>query len=284
MFKDCSLLLPQFDNGVDRDSHSCEDRTTKKVRDSHSCEDRTTKKVRFKDGIDETSADMGSDSGNNGDFALLDDDVQTSIVNGVPVINFSNQVKEILFKEMELAVVIKLLGQSIGYNILHNRSLDYFWTISHRSALDQRFQLDATYPTVVLAWIRLPGLLGFLFRQKIVKAIGGLIGKVVKLDLQTDNRSRGRFTRLFMFLNLEKPLVSKVLVDGAVQRVEYKALPTVCFECGKYGHVKDFCPTVVEDRVSKHPIETVNFESISATNGNVEETRPDFGPWMLVER
>lgn len=76
------------------------------------------------------------------------------------------------------------------------------------------------YPSVVLAWIPLPGLPSFLFRQKIVEAIGGLIGKVVKLDLQTDNRTRCRFAHLSVFLNLDKPLVSKVLVNGEVQRVE----------------------------------------------------------------
>ncbi|KAK5824904.1 hypothetical protein PVK06_019691 [Gossypium arboreum] len=38
------------------------------------------------------------------------------------------------------------------------------------------------YPSVVLAWIRLLRLLGFLFYQQIVEAIREHIGKVVKLD------------------------------------------------------------------------------------------------------
>lgn len=53
-----------------------------------------------------------------------------------------------------------------------------------------------------------------------------------------------------------KPLVSQVLVDGAVQQVEYEALPTVCFGCGKYGHVKDLCPKVVLDLNSGGLLET----------------------------
>ncbi|MBA0627050.1 hypothetical protein Godav_004603, partial [Gossypium davidsonii] len=294
--------------------------------DSHSVEDRTTKKVRFKGGTDEASVDMvvdpdlisatswkdklldgdpnhsmmdrnvssfGRDSASDGDFDLLAGDVQTSIVNGVPAISFSDRVKEILFKEMELTVVIKLLGQSIGYNTLHNRITSMWKPISqsHLMVIENGYYLVRflnradydrilsqgpwiifgqyltvqpwtkdfspmqPYPSVVLAWIQLLGLLGFLFRRQIVEAIRGLIGKVVKLDFQTDNRIRGRFARLAVFLNLEKPLISQVLVDGAIQRVEYGAFLTVCFGCSKYGHVKDLCPMVVVDRTLESPSE-----------------------------
>lgn len=80
-----------------------------------------------------------------------------------------------------------------------------------------------------------------------MKVIRGLIGKLVKLDFQTDNKTRGRFARLAVFINLEKPLVSQVMVDDVIQRVEYEALPTVCFSYGKYGHTKQLCPSMVVD-------------------------------------
>ncbi|PPS08958.1 hypothetical protein GOBAR_AA11682 [Gossypium barbadense] len=95
---------------------------------------------------------------------------------------------------------------------------------------------------MVLAWIRLPNLPGHLYKRKIIEAIESLIGKVVKLDVQTDNQTRGRFARLAVYINLIEPLISQVLVDGVVQQVEYESFPTVCFSCGKYGHVKDLCP------------------------------------------
>ncbi|KAH1106019.1 hypothetical protein J1N35_009787 [Gossypium stocksii] len=95
-----------------------------------------------------------------------------------------------------------------------------------------------------MAWIRLPGLPGYLYKRQIIEAISRLIGKEVKLDLQTDNRTWGWLARLAVFINLDNPLTSKVLVDGVIQRVEYEALPTVCFNCGKYGHVKELCPSV----------------------------------------
>lgn len=72
-----------------------------------------------------------------------------------------------------------------------------------------------------------------------------MIKKVAKLDFQTDSRTRGRFARMTVFINLDKPLVSQAMINGEVQRVEYEALPTICFSCGKYGHVKELCPSVV---------------------------------------
>ncbi|PPS06388.1 hypothetical protein GOBAR_AA14260 [Gossypium barbadense] len=257
MSKERSLAQPSSANGD--------------VGDPRSIEDRTTKKVRFKDGLEDDSVDMivdsvisptpswkdkllggesasfelerdvsavGVDDGCNGDFDLLTDDVQISIVNGIPAIHF----------------------------------------------FDRDFNPLQPYPTVVLAWIRLPGLPGYMFRRQIVEAVGGLIGKVVKLNLQTDKRTMGRFARFAVFINLAKPLVSQVLVDGAVQRVEYEALPTVCFGCGRYGHVRDLCQTVALDNNYDKLPETTKEVLETDGGGVVEEARPEFGPWMLVER
>lgn len=43
------------------------------------------------------------------------------MVNRIQTIEFLDRIKQILFKEMETNVVLKLLGQSIGYVALHNR-------------------------------------------------------------------------------------------------------------------------------------------------------------------
>ncbi|MBA0612867.1 hypothetical protein Godav_013416 [Gossypium davidsonii] len=83
------------------------------------------------------------------------------------------------------------------------------------------------------------------------------IGKVVKLDFNTDAGVRGRFTRMTVCMNLEKPLVSQVLVTRVIQQVKYEYLPTVCFSCGHYSHIKEFCPT---------------------------DANGAYGSWMLVER
>ncbi|KAH1096693.1 hypothetical protein J1N35_013614 [Gossypium stocksii] len=114
----------------------------------------------------------------------------------------------------------------------------------------KHFSPTKPYPSMVLAWIRLPNLPGHLYKKKIIEAIRSLIRKVVKLDVQTDNQTRGRFAHLAVYINLDQPLIPQVFVDGTLQRVEYEALPTVCFTC----------------------------ESRS------KEIEPTYGPWMLVEK
>ncbi|MBA0752987.1 hypothetical protein Gogos_019972, partial [Gossypium gossypioides] len=88
---------------------------------------------------------------------------------------------------------------------------------------------------------RTPGLSRFMFKRSILKAVGGLVGKVAKLDFNTDSKTGGGFARMIVFVDLDRPLVSQVLVNGELQWVEYEALPTICFSYEKYGHTKEMC-------------------------------------------
>ncbi|MBA0575115.1 hypothetical protein Golob_027861 [Gossypium lobatum] len=69
-----------------------------------------------------------------------------------------------------------------------------------------------------------------------------MVGKVVKLDMNTDSKTGGRFARLAVYVDLEKPLVSHILINGHKQNVGYKSLSTICFHRGRYGHVENSCP------------------------------------------
>ncbi|MFQ6660817.1 hypothetical protein Gotur_029198 [Gossypium turneri] len=44
------------------------------------------------------------------------------------------------------------------------------------------------------------------------------------------------FARLVVCIDLKKPLVSKVKINGHTQHMEYKSLLNVCFRCGLYRH------------------------------------------------
>ncbi|MBA0592201.1 hypothetical protein Gorai_009185 [Gossypium raimondii] len=59
-----------------------------------------------------------------------------------------------------------------------------------------------------MASIWLSGLLGFMYKKGILEAIGGLIGKVENFDFRTDSKTQGRFSRMAIFINLDKPLIS----------------------------------------------------------------------------
>ncbi|KAK8316800.1 hypothetical protein V6Z11_A13G064900 [Gossypium hirsutum] len=133
--------------------------------DPYSERDRTTKKVRFKDNLVEEDITMdgdpdpkltlslkdkllggftvesGSDrivpiEGSDNDFELLEGYVNTTTIDGVPAITFSDCIKNILFREMELMVIVKLLGRNIGYNALYNRILSLWKPVNSILIMD----------------------------------------------------------------------------------------------------------------------------------------------------
>ncbi|PPS10196.1 hypothetical protein GOBAR_AA10444 [Gossypium barbadense] len=107
------------------------------------------------------------------------------------------------------------------------------------------------YSSIVMAWIRLWGLPGFIYKRKILEAIGSMVGKVSKFKFKTDSRTRGHFAKMAVFINLDRSLVFQVLVNGEIQRVVYEALSMIYFSCGKYGHVKEMCLSLAVNPVSE---------------------------------
>ncbi|KAK5841955.1 hypothetical protein PVK06_004281 [Gossypium arboreum] len=250
------------------------------------------------------------------DLEILEGDIHRSMVNGIHAIDFSERIQQILYKEMEQTVVIKLLGRNTGYGALNNR-ISNLWNPSmpfhlmdiengyflakfqspddYAKVLSQGpwmiygqyltvqpgtkdFTLSQAYPSMVLAWIRLPGLPGFLYKRRILEEIGGMIGKVVRLDFNTDSRTRGRFARMAVYINLDRPLTTQVLVNGLHQKVEYEALPTICFTCGKYGHIKELC--VIEQPGSLSGKEQISDIPVKR---ETEEDGATYRLWMVVE-
>ncbi|KAA3486878.1 LINE-1 reverse transcriptase isogeny [Gossypium australe] len=242
------------------------------------------KKVRFREEDGELNNDMMVDlaseqniswrdklvgqlskEGSNGseskeDFEILEGDIQKSVVNGVPSINFSDRIFQFLD-----------CGSSLVNTVQP-------WTLT--------FDSRQAYPSVVMAWIRFPDLPSYLYNHKIITQIGGMVGKVVKLDMNTDNKARGRFARMAVYVDLEKPLVSQILINGRKQNVEYESLSTIYFQCGRYGHIDISCPfrntgSIGEKSGDQHEKVT---EIQNTTMDRSERKDDNFGPWMIVER
>lgn len=247
-------------------------------------------------------------------------DIVKSFVNGIPTISFSERIQQILVRDMASTVVVKLLGKNIPYSMLQNR-IQSLWKPVHSIQLMDvdngyllvRFQNHDDYvrvltqgpwtvlghyltvqpwspkftplqafPSNTMVWVRLPGLPGFLYKREVLDEIGGLIGTVTKLDFQTDKGLREKFARMAVCVDLGKPLVSQIMVNGSMQRVEFESLPQVCFSCGRFGHTKEECPSISSAEVSETGKEKLKVPSPETTK-MVEPTEP-FGPWMLVEK
>ncbi|KAE8725664.1 hypothetical protein F3Y22_tig00008262pilonHSYRG00025 [Hibiscus syriacus] len=121
------------------------------------------------------------------------------------------------------------------------------WSRDFSTALDHHSR--------IMIWVRLPGLPYRYYTGSLLCLIAGTIGEVVRIDYNTPDGKRGRFTRLAVVINLDKPLVYGILIDDHRQTVEYEGMPTICFGCGKYGHVKELCKEEVETSVEKAPVE-----------------------------
>ncbi|KAL4280959.1 hypothetical protein GQ457_03G040380 [Hibiscus cannabinus] len=250
------------------------------------------------------------------DIEILEGEVLRSVVDGVIHIDFSDRIRDLTIKSLDQTIVIKLLGRRIGYNTLRNKLYDLwkpsqpfrlmdiendYFLVTFRSHSDllkvladgpwtifgyyltvepwsPDFSTSQLHPRKIIAWVRLPGLPVTLYKRNLISEIGESIGPVIKIDFQTESGRRGRFARMAVSIDLQKPLVSKLVINGRVQIVEYESLPTVCFSCGTYGHVKENCPKLNPTVVPDPPI-------VSApANAPHPAEKEDFGPWMVVER
>ncbi|KAK5802615.1 hypothetical protein PVK06_030222 [Gossypium arboreum] len=254
------------------------------------------------------------------DFKLNDGDVSKEMIDGVPSITFSERVHNFITQRLARTVIVKLLGRKISYHAMSNKlqaiwkankklqvldlKNDYFsvrfqdeneyittisggpWIIFGHYLMvrpwTRSFSTDQAFPNNLLVWVRLPGLLEGMYNTSLLKFIGGVIGPVARIDQNTDNKARRKFARITVFVDLDQPLVSKIVIDGRIQRVEYESLPVVCFDCGRYGHNREIYPYRSDKENEPFTVENPLPRNVPEIPKYVEEDR--YGPWMLVER
>ena len=88
----------------------------------------------------------------------------------------------------------------------------------------------------VAEWIRLPDLPIEFYDPTILKKIGSTIGPMLRIDSHTINRERGRFTKLCIQINIDKPLIKCVKVGKMTQAVQYEGINSLWFACGRIDH------------------------------------------------
>ncbi|XP_024043278.1 uncharacterized protein LOC112099971 [Citrus clementina] len=218
--------------------------------------------------------------GRKDDWELEEDDVTYREEEPMPFIAFSSRVHERLVEPWENSVVVKILGRNLGYRVLSSRlnriwssttgfeiidlANDYFlirfnnnndleyaltegpWTVMGHYLSVQKWSPDFDVVNNkinrIVAWIRLSKMNIQFYHKNIIRRLGHIIGLVIKIDNNTVTAQRGKFARLAVELDLQKPLVSQFNLEGRIQKVEYENLPTICFGCGKFGHFNDACP------------------------------------------
>ncbi|KAI9086965.1 hypothetical protein K1719_031126 [Acacia pycnantha] len=104
-----------------------------------------------------------------------------------------------------------------------------------------------------------------------------MVGRMIKLDRSTSIYDKGGFARICVEIDLQQPLLPSYSVFGEELPIVYEGLHQVCFECGKYGHKKDRCPTKLtkdDEQVHEKCTEIVDGKSecvVGGEGGNTKE-------------
>ena len=155
-------------------------------------------------------------------------------------------------------------------------------------------------------WIRLYELPIELYETEILREIGESIGKVLRIDTHTAMEARGKYARMCIQIDINKPLIDTILIGRFEQAVIYEGIQKLCFSCGRVGHLKEACPyTVRKNKVSVDMAATSPVENDGSCNGHeecrtelpstltdkstsgtsvVDEASCQYSPWMVVTR
>lgn len=70
------------------------------------------------------------------------------------------------------------------------------------------------------------------------------VGKTICIDDTTLDAAGGKYARVCVQVDIATLLIPFITVLACHQHVEYEGLRLICFECGRYGHRSEVCPTM----------------------------------------
>lgn len=154
------------------------------------------------------------------------------------------------------------------------------------------FRADHEEITSMVVWVRFPNVSPEYLDEEAVCLIAKEIGKPIMLDEVTAFASRGRFARVCVEFNLGKPLLTRVQIKRKFIHIEYEGFPTICYSCGRVGHMKETCihtilPVTQQNKEpsnhqgSKNAVDGMAVDE-DATVARESHPTSEYGPWMQV--
>ncbi|KAL8159842.1 hypothetical protein V2J09_001379 [Rumex salicifolius] len=132
---------------------------------------------------------------------------------------------------------------------------------------------------ILTSWVRIPGLSLEYFHGEFLKRVGGIIGKVIRVDATTLKADMGQFVRLGVEVDLAKPILSKFKFMGIIWLIQYEGIRMLYYHCAKVGHTQENCPSNPDKQAAdevlnsmvRHPAEAL--EGVGAWNKVVKVQR-----------
>jgi hypothetical protein len=197
----------------------------------------------------------------------------------LPMLHVKSSVMEELSIPWKDALVVKLLGKSLGFNIMKTK-LETIWALTggidlmdvgnsfymvkfdgeedkakvinggpwmiydHYLAVRQwspTFNAATAIIDKTMVWIRIPSLNLVYYDESLLWTLASMVGTPVKVDMHTLRVARGKFARMCVEIDLTQPVVGRVGINGEWYQVQYEGLHIICTQCGCYGHVLKDC-------------------------------------------
>ncbi|KAJ4828716.1 hypothetical protein Tsubulata_033109 [Turnera subulata] len=257
------------------------------------------------------------------EFEEQEDDIVAFHTPEGPVVKLSDRYRSMLHKRWANTLIVKLWGRNIGFRALCNklpnlwklkenvRVVDlernfYFVRFSNRQdylhaltdgpwiVFDHYLTVEPWIPQFnpanhiiksVVAWVQIPELSCEYYDRRLLHTVCNMLGRLVRIDHNTAEAIRGRYARVALELNLEKPLQSQVFVDNKWFHIAYENIPQICFSCGHAGHILADCP----EQVTRNTIISAQAAEPSSTPALVGPTvgasglgRQPRGEWMVA--
>ena len=267
---------------------------------------------------------------------------------GLVAVKFPRELKQKIRVPWARALIVKVYGRSIGFNYIQTRLLALWKPAGRLDCVDLGYGFFLTRLTLkedfekvlqkgpwfigehflsirpwepdfkpevanvssIAVWIRLNGLPIEYYNAEALHLIGKAIGNVLRVDTHTASEARGRFTRLCVQVDVNKPLVTTIKIGKLEQAVCYEGIQKLCFDCGRMGHKRESCPySIRQDVPPKKTVETESEKDKARSCFSREENAdkadeeasgivPDivqdvgenyvqdstYGPWIVVQR
>nr|POF07918.1 hypothetical protein CFP56_27497 [Quercus suber] len=211
----------------------------------------------------------------------------------------SKETKKCIRGSWSKAVIVKLVGRTVGLTYMQSK-LAQLWRPDERMDcinLSNGFFLVRFYSKDDLERIRLNEVPIELYETEVLKELGESIGKVLRIDSYTALEARGRYARLCVQIDINRPLVNSILIGRFKQVVIYEGIQKFCFSYGRVGHKIEACLYTIHKDKDKEP-QAWTEEAVGEGNSDLQklngvvthnaceatDVEGHYGPWMLVSR
>lgn len=123
-------------------------------------------------------------------------------------------------------------------------------------------------------YVQITGLPISCIHKKMAEFVGNSMGLFVAFDGEDHKGANGSVMRIRVTLNITKPLLRVLNIEGPNDRVfqlhlTYEKLPNFCYFCGKIGHLVEDCSQCFD---------------IVGENDRIDDSKLAYGDWLRARQ